>query len=52
MCASEAHGIAGNRYFPGTLTFDDAAVADAAFLPIYPRVSHPTKKKTDRANVL
>ena len=23
-----AHGIAGNRYFPGTLTFDDPAVAD------------------------
>jgi hypothetical protein len=22
------HGIAGNRYFPGTLTFDDPAVAD------------------------
>ena len=21
-----AHGIAGNRYFPGTLTFDDPAV--------------------------
>jgi hypothetical protein len=25
---SLAHGIAGNRYFPGTLTFDDPAVAD------------------------
>lgn len=24
----QAHGIAGNRYFPGTLTFDDPAVAD------------------------
>jgi len=23
-----AHGIAGNRYFPGTLTFDDPSVAD------------------------
>jgi len=23
-----AHGIAGNRYFPGTITFDDPAVAD------------------------
>jgi hypothetical protein len=21
--SDEAHGIAGNRYFPGTLTFDD-----------------------------
>ena len=23
-----AHGIAGNRYFAGTMTFDDPAVAD------------------------
>jgi hypothetical protein len=23
-----AHGIAGNRLFPGTLSFDDLAVAD------------------------
>jgi hypothetical protein len=27
---ADAHGIAGNRYFPGTLTFDDPAVADEA----------------------
>jgi hypothetical protein len=26
--SAEAHGIAGNRHFPGTLTFDDPAVAD------------------------
>jgi len=26
--SAHAHGIAGNRYFPGTLTFDDPAVAD------------------------
>jgi hypothetical protein len=25
---AHGHGIAGNRYFPGTLTFDDPAVAD------------------------
>ena len=25
---SHAHGIAGNRFFPGTLNFDDPAVAD------------------------
>ncbi len=25
---SRAHGIAGNRFFPGTLNFDDPAVAD------------------------
>jgi hypothetical protein len=24
----EVHGMAGNRYFPGTLTFDDPVVAD------------------------
>jgi hypothetical protein len=30
--SSEAHGIAGNRYFPGTLTFDDPAVADELIL--------------------
>jgi hypothetical protein len=26
--SAEAHGIAGNRYFDGTVTFDDPAVAD------------------------
>jgi len=26
--AAAAHGIAGNRFFVGTLTFDDPAVAD------------------------
>jgi hypothetical protein len=31
--AVHAHGIAGNRFFPGTLTFDDPAVADEAILP-------------------
>jgi len=25
---AHAHGIAGNRFFPGTMTFDDPAVAD------------------------
>src|SRR3984893_4175737 len=29
---ADAHGIAGNRYFPGTLTFDDPAVADEAIV--------------------
>jgi hypothetical protein len=28
-----AHGIAGNRFFPGTVTFDDPAVADEAIIP-------------------
>jgi hypothetical protein len=39
---SWAHGIAGNRYFPGTLTFDDPAVADELFLPLYTHLKHPT----------
>jgi hypothetical protein len=28
--AADAHGIAGNRFFVGALTFGDAAVADEA----------------------
>src|SRR5262249_1561528 len=31
--SAHAHGIAGNRFFPGTLSFDDPAVADEAILP-------------------
>jgi hypothetical protein len=29
---ADAHGIAGNRFFVGTLTFDDPSVADEAKL--------------------
>jgi hypothetical protein len=36
-----AHGIAGNRFFPGTLTFDDPAVADEAVLPNFSSLNHP-----------
>src|ERR1700730_15357218 len=36
-----AHGIAGNRFFPGTLTFDDPAVADEAILPNFSSLNHP-----------
>jgi hypothetical protein len=32
--SAEAHGIAGNRYFDGTMTFDDPAVADEAIVPV------------------
>lgn len=32
---AHAHGIAGNRYFVGTMTFDDPAVADEAIIPYY-----------------
>src|ERR1700674_4908903 len=36
-----AHGIAGNRLFPGTLSFDDPAVADEATLPNFLDLNHP-----------
>lgn len=39
--AADAHGIAGNRFFVGTLTFDDPAVADEAILPAYSALGHP-----------
>jgi hypothetical protein len=38
---AHAHGIAGNRYFPGTLTFDDPAVADEAIVPNFSSWDHP-----------
>src|ERR1700736_1692095 len=38
---ADAHGIAGNRYFPGTLTFDDPAVADEAIVPNFSSSTHP-----------
>ena len=41
--AAQAHGIAGNRYFDGTLTFDDPAVADEAIVPLYSRLAFPTQ---------
>ena len=31
--AAQAHGIVGNRVFPGTLAFDDPAVMDELVLP-------------------
>jgi hypothetical protein len=43
-CAqAHAHGIAGNRFFPGTLTFDDPAVADEAIVPLYSTFKHPAE---------
>jgi hypothetical protein len=39
--SAHAHGIAGNRFFPGTLTFDDPAVADEAILPRFSGSKHP-----------
>jgi hypothetical protein len=38
---AQAHGIAGNRFFPGTLTFDDPAVADEAIIPNFSQLNHP-----------
>lgn len=46
--AADAHGIAGNRFFAGTLTFDDPAVADEAILPAISYLNHPA----DGANVV
>jgi hypothetical protein len=43
VSATHAHGIAGNRYFDGTLTFDDPAVADGAILPLYNQLDYPTR---------
>src|SRR5216684_7361351 len=39
--SAHAHGIAGNRFFPGTLTFDDPAVADEAIVPTFSSSKHP-----------
>ena len=36
-------GIAANRYFDGTLTFDDPTVADEAILPYYTYLEQPTQ---------
>jgi hypothetical protein len=38
-----AHGFAGNRFLPGTLTMDDSAVADEAILPAYSNLKHPAE---------
>ena len=39
-----AHGIAGNRLFPATLTFDDPAVTDEAVLPNFSHLDHPDER--------
>jgi hypothetical protein len=41
--SAHAHGIAGNRYFAGTMTFDDPAVADELILPYFSYLDHPTQ---------
>ena len=41
--AAGAHGIAGNRYFAGTMTFDDPAVADELIMPNYTNQQYLTQ---------
>jgi hypothetical protein len=38
--AAQAHAIAGNRFFLGTLTFDDPSVADEAIVPNFSTLNH------------
>jgi hypothetical protein len=40
--AAHAHGIAGNRFFPGTMTFDDPAVNDELSLQLS-HLKHPAE---------
>jgi hypothetical protein len=42
--SAQAHGIAGNRFFVGTLTFDDPSVADEAIVPNFSTLSHPVRE--------
>src|ERR1700736_5153675 len=39
--AAQAHGIVGNRVFPGTLAFDDPAVMDELVFPAVSGLKHP-----------
>lgn len=41
--SAQAHGIAGNRYFAGTMTFDDPAVADELILPNFNYLGYPAQ---------
>ena len=47
---ADGHGIAGNRLFPGTLTFDDPATADELVLPNFSSFEHPTGGRDVRDN--
>ena len=49
-CPAHAHGIAGNRYFDGTLGFDDPAVADEAILPYYANSVFPAQGSNSTEN--
>jgi hypothetical protein len=41
--SADAHGIAGNRFFVGTLTFDDPSIADEAIVPNFSTLNQPVK---------
>src|SRR5262249_42049427 len=41
-----AHGIAGQRFFPATLTIDDPFVADELSLPSVVHIKEPDGKRT------
>jgi hypothetical protein len=41
--AAQAHGIVGNRVFPGTLAFDDPAVMDELILPAVSSFKNPAE---------
>jgi hypothetical protein len=48
--SADAHGIAGNRFFVGTLTFDDPSVADEAIVPNFSTLNLPVEGgKPDRS---
>jgi hypothetical protein len=42
--AAQAHGIVGNRLFPGTLAFDDPAVMDELIFPAVTTLKHPGER--------
>ncbi len=44
------HAIVGNRLFPGTLAFDDPAVADELVLPGFSSFEHPAEGRDVRDN--
>jgi hypothetical protein len=52
MHTADAHGIAGNRYFDGTLSLDDPAVADEAILPYYAQLAFPARASNTSENRL
>src|ERR1700692_919624 len=41
--SAKAHGIAGNRYFAGTIICDAPAVADEAIVPDFAYLGYPTQ---------